>query len=170
MSHLAGINEQRFAGLFLTFCNEPQSNRNCHAIKKLGRHCDNAFNQIILDDFLSDFTFAAALRRQRTIRQYQTDFPIRSKVMNHMLNPCVVGITCRRQTVFPTLVFFQFFLSPRMIIEWGISENKVCFQCRMQVTCKCIRIVWSQISINTSDCHIHFRHLPSIRVCFLPIH
>ena len=87
-----------------------------------------------------------------------------------MLNPCIVCVSCRRQTIFPAFIILQLILIPRMIIKWWICKDKICLQCWMQIICKGIRIVWTKISVNSTNCHIHLRHFPSIWICFLSVY
>ena len=118
--HLPGINKECFSLLFFTFCNKPQCNRNCYAVKKLSRHRNNSLNQIVLYNFFTYFSFTTGLRRKCTVSQNKTNFPIWCKMMNHMLNPCIVGIISRWKSIFPTFILCQFFSSPWMIVEWRI--------------------------------------------------
>ena len=91
-------------------------------------------------------------------------------MMNHMLNPCIVCISCRRKTIFPAFIILQLVLIPRMIIKWWICKDKICLQCWMQIVCKCVRIIWTKISINSTNRHIHLCHLPCIWICFLSVY
>ena len=61
VAHLAGINEDCLALLFLVLRDKPECDRNSDAIEKLRWHSNNAFNQIIIDNFLSDLSLAAGL-------------------------------------------------------------------------------------------------------------
>ena len=45
-------------------------------LEQLSRHCNDALNQICVNNILSDFTFATTLGRKRTICQHHTDFAI----------------------------------------------------------------------------------------------
>ena len=169
MSHLAGVDKERLAFLFLAFCNKPQCNRDSNAVEKLCRHGDNAFNQIILNDLFADFTFAAGLCGKGSVGKHQTDFTIWCEMMNHMLNPCIVGVACRRHSVFPAHIIQKLFLIPRMIIERWIGKYKISFQGRVEVICKCIPMVWSKIGVYAANSHVHFRHFPCISVSLLSI-
>ena len=57
-----------------------------------------------------------------------------------------------------------------MVIKWRICKDKISLKCRMKIICKCICLIWSKISIYTTNSHIHLGHLPGICICFLTIY
>ena len=89
--------------------------------------------------------------------------------MDHVLNPCVVGIARRRDTVLPAHIIKQLFLIPRMIIERRIRKDKISLQSRMQVVCKGICLIGAKVGIYTAYSHIHLCHLPGVGVCLLSV-
>ena len=89
--------------------------------------------------------------------------------MNHVLYPRIVGITGRRNAILPADIINELFLIPRMIVEGRIRKDKVCFQCGVQIVGKGVRLIGSEIRINTTDSHIHFSHFPCIRISLLTV-
>ena len=169
IAHLTGINKQRFSFLLFVFANEPERNRNCHAIKQLRRQGNDAFHQIGVDNILSDLTFTGGLRRQCAVRKHQTNLAIRCKVVNHVLNPCVVGITGRRRSVLPANIILQFVLSPVRQIKRRVCHNEIRTKIGMKVIKERISLIRTEVCINATNRHIHLRHFPGIRIGFLTI-
>lgn len=91
-SHFPGVNEQRFAFLPLVFADEPEGYGNGHAVEEVGGQGDDAFHQIRLNDVFPDFPLAGRLGGQGAVGQHQPDFPVRGKVVDHVLDPGVVGV------------------------------------------------------------------------------
>lgn len=54
-------------------------------------------------------------------------YSIWGKVVNKMLDPCKVSITCRRYSIFPSYIFSQTLSSPVGVIKWRIGQYKICF-------------------------------------------
>ena len=88
-------------------------------------HCDNAFYQVILDNASAYFALAARLRGQRAVGKHKADFPIGRKMINHVLNPRVIGVPGGRDAVFPTLIVFELVLSPAGQIKRRVRHNEV---------------------------------------------
>ena len=86
-----------------------------------------------------------------------------------MLDPRIVGIARRWNAVFPTNIIFEFILSPIREVERRICHDKVRFQGLMQVVEESISVIRSEVSINTTDSHIHFSHFPSISIGLLSV-
>ena len=86
-----------------------------------------------------------------------------------MLKPGKVGIARRWNTIFPTHIFQEFLLIPRMIVEGRIRKNKVRFQGRVQIVRKGICLIRTKVSIDATNRHIHLRHLPCVGVCLLAV-
>ena len=128
ITHLARVNKQGFAFLLFVLSNKPKRNRNGNTVKELSRQSNDTFHKVSLNDVLSDFSLAAGLRGQSTVSKNKTDFPVRCKVVYHMLNPRIVGIAGRRCAVLPTDIVFELFLSPVGKIERRICHNEIRFQ------------------------------------------
>ena len=124
---------------------------------------------MILNNLLSDFTFAAALGRKRTVRQHHTDFAIWRKMIDHMLQPCKVGVSSRRRSILPALILCQFIRAPIGEIERRICHDEICTHGRVQIFKKCVCRILSQIGINAANSKVHLCHLPSGCVGFLTI-
>ena len=105
-AELTGIDEQSLALLLLVLGKEPQGYRNLRCIEKLGWHRNDAFHQIRIHDVLTDFTFTAALGGKRTVCQHHADFAVGCQMVDHVLQPCKVGVARRRQTVLPAYIIF----------------------------------------------------------------
>ena len=86
-----------------------------------------------------------------------------------MLDPRIVSISGRRQTISPTNIIFELILPPVGEVERRICHNKVGFQGLVQIVEKCISVILSEICINTTDSHIHLSHFPCIGIGFLPV-
>lgn len=104
MPHFTSINKHRFAFLFFIFSDEPQSYWDSHTIEKLRRHGNNALDQIILNDILSDFTFTTGLSRKSPISKDEPNFPVFCQMEDHMLNPGIVGVACWWLSIVPPLI------------------------------------------------------------------
>ena len=169
IAQLTGVNKQRLSCLLFTLCNEPQRNGNCYAVKKLSRKRNDTFDQIVLNNALADFAFAAALSRKCAVSKHKTDLAVRGKVMNHVLNPSVVGVAGRRKTILPTHIIGQLLLIPRVIVERRIGKNKVRFQSGVKVIRECVCLISAEVGVNTTNSHIDLCHLPSVSICFLTV-
>ena len=169
IAHLTGVNEQRLSGLLFAFCNEPEGNGNCHTVKELSRKRNNTFDQIILNNALADFSLTAGLGGKSTISKHEANLSMRGKVMNHVLNPCVVGVAGGRKTILPTHIIGQLLLIPRMIVERRIGKNKVCFQRGVKVIRECVCLISAEVGVDTTNSHIDLCHLPGVGICFLTV-
>ena len=122
-----------------------------------------------IDDILSDLSFSGGLCRQCAVCKHQTNLAIRCKVVDHVLNPCVVGITGRRCSVLPANIVLQFILSPVGQIERRVCHNEIRTKIGMKVIKECVSLIRAEVCINATNRHIHLCHLPSIRIGFLTI-
>ena len=62
-------------------------------------------------------------------------------MMNHVLNPCEVGVSrARRNAVFPTLVFSQTLTTPVFHIEGGIREDVVSAYVRVEIIVESVAV------------------------------
>ena len=67
--------------------------------------------------------------------------------MDEMLNPSVVGVVNRWDTVFPAGVLMQAFAAPVAHVEWRIGENEIGPQVFVQVVMKAVRMLATKIGV-----------------------
>ena len=164
MSHFSGINEKCFPFLLFILADKPEGDGNGHAIKKLCRQSYNSLHKVSLNDAFSDFPLTAGLSGQRTICKNKTYLAVGGEVVDHMLNPRIVGVTGRGRTKLPTHIVLQLFLSPVGEIKRRICHNEICFQRGVEVIKESVCLIRSEVGVDTTDRHIHLRHFPSIGV------
>ena len=169
VAHFPRVNEKGLAGLSFSFCNEPQGDGDGDAVEELGRHGDDAFDEIVFDDFLPDFPFAPGLGGERAVCQDEPDFPGLFQMVDHVLNPREVGVAFRRDAVGPPRVIQQFLPAPRMVIEGRIGENEIGLEIRVQIVCEGVRVMRAEIGLDAADSHIDLRHFPRVGIGFLSV-
>lgn len=167
--HFSGINEAGLVLLLLVPGEEPERNGDLGRVEKLCRHGDDAGDQVVLDDSASDVAFAARLAGEGAIGQHHADFAVGGEVVDHVLEPCEVGVSRRRHTVFPPLVFRQSVGSPVGEIEGRIGHDEIRLQSRVAVVEEGVGVELSQVGLDAPDGEVHLRHLPSCRIGILPI-
>ena len=90
--------------------------------------------------------------------------------MNHVLHPGEISVSCRWQSKLPAWVFLQFVSSPITEIEWRVRHDEVSLQRGMLVVEERVGIRLSEVGFQSTDGHVHVRHLPCAGVCFLAIY
>ena len=164
MSHLSGVDKKRLAFLLFILADKPEGDGNGHTIKKLCRQSHDSLHKVSLNDALSDFPLTACLSGQRTICKNKTDLAMGGEVVDHMLNPRIVGVTGGGRTKLPAHIVLQLFLSPVGEIKRRICHNEICFQRGVEVIKESVCLIRSEVGVDTTDRHIHLCHLPSVGV------
>ena len=77
VAHLTRINKEGLALLLLVARNEPQGHGNRHTVKEFVRERNDPLHQIRFDDLAANLPLAAGLRGKRTVRQHETNLPVR---------------------------------------------------------------------------------------------
>ena len=168
-TQLARIDEKSFAFLILIAADEPKRGGDGHAVKEIGRHSDDAFDKVRLDNLPADFTFAAALRRERAVGEHHTDFSVRREVVNHVLQPSKIGVPVGRKAVFPAYVIPKRAVVPIGEIEGRIGEDGVGLERQVEVVREGVRIVGAKIRLDAANGQIHDGEFAGGRVRLLPV-
>ena len=79
--------------------------------------------------------------REGAVGEYEADFAVRSEVVDHVLDPGVVGVAGGREAEFPAHVVHELFAAPRMVVKRGIGEDEVGLERGMEVIGKGIVVV-----------------------------
>ena len=73
------------------------------------------------------------------------------QVMDKVLNPSVIGVVHRRNTVFPAGVFPHALPTPVAHIKGWIGENEIGLEVCVQVVMKAVRMSAAQVGVNATD-------------------
>ena len=135
-THVAGIDEQHFAGAFKEFLarhaasvipvlrQEPQADGNLGAVEKLARHSHHAVHHIRFDEVLADFTLAAGVGGHGPVRQHETRDAVGCQVMDHVLHPGEVGVAGGWYAVLPAFVIPQQIAAPIGYVEGRVGKDQ----------------------------------------------
>ena len=80
--------------------------------------------------------------------------------MNEMLDPCEVGVACRRGAIFPSNILPQEFTLPVADIKRRIGEDVVCLQVFVDILPEAVRMMRADVAINSSDGEVHLAEPP----------
>ena len=72
-----------------------------NTIEELGRQRNNTLNKVGFDNLFTNISLSTRLCGKSTVRQYEPDFSVRSKVVDHVLYPSEVGVISRGKTILP---------------------------------------------------------------------
>src|SRR5699024_733732 len=175
VSEIAGINEQNLVSTVnrtilacgLILCQEPDTHRDTGGTKQLSRQRNHAGNQIRFNQFSTNLAFPTRIRRHRTISHDNTSRATWSKLRDDVLNPGVVGIILRWNSVAPALIFF--IASPVFNVERWVRKNIVSLHIRMLVTGESITPASSEISVKAMDGKAHLCHTPCTLIELLSV-
>ena len=90
-------------------------------------------------------------------------------MVNHVLHPSEVGVSCRRNAILPAFVVLQFVSSPIAEVERWIRHDEVGFQQRVLVIEEGIGGSRSKVGFQPTDGGVHVSHLPRSGVGFLSV-
>ena len=89
--------------------------------------------------------------------------------MDKMLNPGIVCVVHRRDTVFPAGVFPQPFTAPVTHIEGRVSKDEISTKVFVQIVMETVRVLPAKVSIEPSDSQVHHGQPPGCGVGFLTV-
>ena len=91
------------------------------------------------------------------------------EVVQHVLQPGVVGIALWRVAVHPTWVTCQAAVPPVADVEGWVGQNGVSPRVRVLVAGEGVTRFAVQIEVSATDGQVHRRHSPGGEVRFLPV-
>ena len=146
---------QHCARLFI-FIDYPKRYGDIGRIEKVSRQNNDRFHQIVFNEFAPDCKFRPVAGKRAVCKQKSCDAVLR-QMRNHMQNPAVVCIACRRHFVpVPTRIVQQFFFSaPCLLIKRRIRHDIVEFFVFMLIVCKRADRFFTQIAADSADRKIH---------------
>lgn len=159
-AHLARVDETRLALLLLRAVEEPEARGNLRGVKELRGERDDRRHEVVLHDPPADVAFAAGLRGEGTICEHESDLAARGQVVDHVLDPCEVGVAGRRDAVFPAGIVHEFVAAPVGEVERGICEDEVGAHRGVAVLEERVGVVGAEVRLDAADSEVHLRHLP----------
>ncbi|MNF95295.1 hypothetical protein D3C84_780400 [compost metagenome] len=167
---LARIDKQHFARTSdLLFSEEPQTGRDLGVEKQLAGQRDHHVYYIGFDHGTTNIAFAVLAGVHRTVGQDDAGAAVGPEVIEHVLQPGIVGITRRWAAVNPARVTFEAAVPPVADVERWVSQHKVSTQVAVLVTNKSIRRLAAEVEVDAADSQVHGRQTPGGRVGFLTI-
>jgi len=134
MPQIAGIDEEDFIdsiaefAIGFTAAQEPQAGRYLRIQKQLGGKVDDAIHQACFDQCLSDISLAGCPGGQGTLCQDKPGLATGAQVIEEVLYPGIVGISCGRCAVFPSSVLADKITAPVALIEGRVGYHIIGFQ------------------------------------------
>ena len=112
-SHLRSIDKECLIVSYISLTSEePYTSWDTSIIEELFRKSDDTLDKVSLHEIFPYFSFSARIGCEGAIREDRRHDPSRSKMIEHMLYPSEVCISCWGHSVFPSAVILEDIDSP----------------------------------------------------------
>jgi hypothetical protein len=125
-AELAGVDEQHLAlaNGFL-FGQEPQAGGDLGVEEELAGQGDHHFHHVGLHHGAADVAFAVLAGAHGAVGEHDAGAAVGLEVVEHVLQPGVVGVALRRGAVHPARIAFQAAVPPVADVERRVGEHKI---------------------------------------------
>ena len=145
----------------LAFGQEPEADGNLGGVEELAGQCDHAIDQVVLKNLAADGSLALGIGGHGPIGQHESGDTVLREFGDHVQDPGVVGIACRRNIVpRPSRIIGKFIArTPCLQVERRIGHDKVGLQVRMLILEKAIGRHLTQIGGDAANGQVHLGQL-----------
>ena len=164
VSELAGVDEQYLSAAVAAVAVAPPAGQEPQAGGYLGRseelagQCDDAVDEVGLDQVLADLALARLARRHGAVGEHEAGDPAGRQMVQEVLHPGEVGVARRRDAVLPSLVVSQTLSAPVGDVEGRIGEDVVGPQVGVPVVVEAVAVL--DLAHDATYRQIHPGHPP----------
>lgn len=169
VAHCAGVDKEGLAFLRFGFVQYPDAGGDLGVGEELAGQGDHGFYEVGLDEGAADVAFAAALAAHGAVGEQQCHAPCGGEVVEHVLQPGVVGVACGRGAVLPARVAGECFAPPVGGVEWGVGHHEVHFLVEVLGGGEGVGVAFAEVVFEAVDGHVHGGEFPGGAVFFLAV-
>jgi len=148
---------------------EPQAGGDLRIKEELAGQCDHALDHIGLDHGATDVALRVLAGTHRTIGEHDAGATTGLEVVEHVLQPGVVGVAGGRRAIHPARIAFEAAVPPVADVEGRVGEYEVGPQVGMLVAGEGVGGFLAQIEVDAAQGKVHGRQAPSGGVGFLAV-
>ena len=169
VAQLARVDEQHLALALFLLAQKPQAGRNLRVEKQLPRQRHHHLHHIGIYYGSADHALVVLAGTHAAVGQHDASTPGGLQVVQHVLQPGIVGIALGRGAIGPARVFLQAAVPPVAHVEGRIGQNVVGAQVRVLISHKGIGWLASQVEVDAANGQVHGRQPPGCGVGLLPV-
>ena len=169
-TQLARVDEQYFAlARGFAFGQEPQAGGDLGVEEQLAGQRDHHFHHVGLYHGAADIAFAVLARGHAAVGQHDAGAAAGLEVVQHVLQPGVVGVAGGRGAVHPARVAFQAAVPPVADVERRVGQDEVSAQVGVLVLDEGVGRFAAQVEVDAANGQVHRGQAPGGGVGFLAV-